>query len=236
MTGPDYLRDSRRLSVGLLAISPLLAVYEAGLLLGESELRNGADALLRQAFLLAFGPAGRFCFGAGILVLLLGSLWLAVRERLPAHRLAVPLAFEGMLFGAILGPLSLVLRGGLSLSASLDPESPALRTLLAIGAGVYEELAFRLVLLSALFVLALRIGAPFGGGRGSALLVALCVSSLGFAAFHHVGAYAEPFTWNAFLFRAIAGGVLGGIFVARGIGVAVYAHAFYDLLFLASRA
>jgi hypothetical protein len=231
VTGREYLEDSRRLSVGLLAISPLLALYEAGLLLGGSDLRNGADAFLRRAFLLALGPPGRYVFGAGILILLLGAAACAARERLPAHRLALPLAFEGLFFGAILGPLSLFLRGGLRALTSLDPDGPALRTLLAIGAGVYEELAFRLLLLSGIFVLARHLLDPLGAGRGVALAVALVSSSLLFAGFHNVGPYGEPFSWDAFAFRTVAGGVLGGLFVARGIAVAVYAHAFYDLLF-----
>ncbi|MCI0586905.1 MAG: CPBP family glutamic-type intramembrane protease [Planctomycetes bacterium] len=236
MRAREYLDRSRRLEVGILAASPLLAIYEAGLLLSESPVRNGADAVLRRAFLAGFGQAGRFLFGLLLVCALLAAALHAARRKVPAHRYAFPVAVEGLLYAALLGPAVLLLRsrlGDAAIALETGEGSPVLASLLAVGAGVYEEIAFRLLLLPALYVLALRMAEPLGAGKGTALGIALAVSSLAFAGFHHLGAFGTPFDAGAFAFRTIAGAILGGLFVGRGIGVAIYTHAFYDLLYLA---
>ena len=58
---------------------------------------------------------------------------------------------------------------------------------------------------------------------------ALVLSALVFSLFHHIGPGAEAFTQRIFVFRAMAGLVLGALFILRGFGVCVYAHALYDL-------
>jgi len=72
-----------------------------------------------------------------------------------------------------------------------------------------------------------------GMKRDSAAWLAAIGSAVVFSAFHYVGSLADPFTWNSFVFRAMAGLVLAGLYVARGFAVAVYTHAFYDLFLLA---
>ncbi|HET6201829.1 MAG TPA: CPBP family intramembrane glutamic endopeptidase [Planctomycetota bacterium] len=236
MRAREYLDRSRRLEVGILAASPLLAIYEAGVLLSGSPVRNGADAVLRRAFLAGFGPAGRFVFGALLLGAVVAAALHAAREKLPAHRYAFPLALEGLLYAALLGPAVLLLKsrlGEAAITLAAPAPSPLLGGVLAVGAGVYEEIAFRLLLLPALYVIALRLLEPLGSGRGTALGVAIALSSLAFAGFHHLGVFGAPFDGNAFAFRTIAGAILGGLFLGRGIGVAIYTHAFYDLLYLA---
>ena len=109
-----------------------------------------------------------------------------------------------------------------------------MRFLLYMGAGVWEELVFRLALLGGIYFATVKV---VRGNRLVFGLVALLLSSLAFAAFHHVGANAEPFTSKAFAFRLLAGGVLGTLYLSRGLGVCVYTHAFHNLfvLFLGSR-
>jgi membrane protease YdiL (CAAX protease family) len=105
----------------------------------------------------------------------------------------------------------------------------ALSAVLAVGAGVYEELVFRLLLMRGTLWLLQRVAGMHGVAAGA---VAVATSSLIFALFHHVGPGAEPFTPEAFTFRSLAGLLLAGLFAFRGLAVAVYAHAFYDLLLL----
>ena len=59
--GGDYWQQSRRPLASLYFVAPLLAMYEAGvILLGPHAIRNGADVWLRQ--LLDFwGSASTFC-------------------------------------------------------------------------------------------------------------------------------------------------------------------------------
>ncbi len=63
-----------------------------------------------------------------------------------------------------------------------------------------------------------------------AVSLAAVVAALAFAAAHHVGPYGEPMRADFFVFRTIAGLYFTFLFVARGFGIAVGAHAGYDVL------
>lgn len=93
----------------------------------------------------------------------------------------------------------------------------------AIGAGLHEELAFRLVGVAGGAALLRRAGLP----PRLALGLAVVASSLLFAAAHHwAGA---PWDTRVFAFRALAGAAFAAIFWHRSLAHAVYAHALYDL-------
>jgi membrane protease YdiL (CAAX protease family) len=96
----------------------------------------------------------------------------------------------------------------------------------ALGAGVHEELVFRLGGVAGLVALSRRLGPRIS------VAFAIAVSSLAFAAAHHIGwrAQAEPWTMHAFAFRAVAGAAFAAIFWFRSLAHAVYAHVLYDLL------
>jgi membrane protease YdiL (CAAX protease family) len=98
----------------------------------------------------------------------------------------------------------------------------------AIGAGVHEEIVFRLALIAGLVALTRPLGRTVG------LVIAIAGSSLLFAAAHHLGAHGEPFTVHAFAFRAVAGGVFACVFWFRSLAHAVYAHVLYDILVAAT--
>ena len=59
---------------------------------------------------------------------------------------------------------------------------------------------------------------------------ALVIGAALFSLFHYVGELGDPFELDSFLFRWIAGGILGAIYLCRGLGIAVYTHAIYDIL------
>lgn len=94
-----------------------------------------------------------------------------------------------------------------------------------VGAGLFEETIFRLVLLGMLCVL---LRSAFGWMWGTGL--ALVTSALLFAAAHHWGSHGDGWHQALFFFRALAGLYLGMIFLVRGFGVAVGTHVVYDLL------
>jgi hypothetical protein len=58
---------------------------------------------------------------------------------------------------------------------------------------------------------------------------AVLLSALLFSGFHHMWPGGEPFHASVFLFRAMAGVLLGGLMLLRGYGVCVYTHAMYDV-------
>ncbi len=98
---------------------------------------------------------------------------------------------------------------------------------LAIGAGIYEELIFRMALISllhTLFVDAMRMDERWGIG------LAVAVSAALFAIYHPLGAADGGIDWSRATFFTGAGAYFGVLYVMRGFGIAVGAHAAYDLL------
>lgn len=103
--------------------------------------------------------------------------------------------------------------------------------MIALGAGLYEELLFRVVLVSGLVLAARRL---LGWGAGAASLFATVGGALLFALAHHVGPYGEPLAADAFTFRTLAGLFFSGLYVLRGFGITAWTHALYDVLVLAA--
>jgi membrane protease YdiL (CAAX protease family) len=98
----------------------------------------------------------------------------------------------------------------------------------ALGAGVHEELVFRLGLIAGLVVLARPLGHRLAVG------LAIVASSVLFAAAHHLGVHGEPWTVHAFAFRSVAGAAFAAIYWFRSLAHAVYAHVLYDVLVAAA--
>jgi len=69
----------------------------------------------------------------------------------------------------------------------------------------------------------------------TAWVVGALVSSVLFSALHYVGSLGDPFTLYSFLFRFLSGGIFSLIFGLRGLAVAVYTHAVYDIMVLVLR-
>lgn len=98
---------------------------------------------------------------------------------------------------------------------------------LGIGAGIYEELVFRLLLVTLILLVGvdlLRLPA-----RGVAV-AALVLSALVFSAHHHPPLGIELFAWGRFVFRGLAGLYLAVIFWYRGYGPAAGCHAAYNVV------
>ena len=97
---------------------------------------------------------------------------------------------------------------------------------LSLGAGLYEELVFRVFLVTGLAWVLTRTGVK----SGRAYVVAALVGAAIFSAVHYVGAYGDPFALASFSFRFLFGLALNGLYLARGFGVAAWTHALYDVL------
>jgi hypothetical protein len=98
--------------------------------------------------------------------------------------------------------------------------------MLSLGAGIYEELLFR-VLLVGLFawigrrVLGFR---PLIAGTSAAIAGALI-----FSAFHYIGPFGDPWQLYSFVFRTIAGLFFSALYLTRGFGITAWTHALYDV-------
>ena len=101
------------------------------------------------------------------------------------------------------------------------------RLTLSIGAGLYEEMLFRLIGLAVLhFILADLIALP----QKWASILAVVLSALAFAAYHQP---VLPRDWAKTIFYILSGIYFGTVYVLRGFGIVVGTHALYDVLVLA---
>ena len=114
-----------------------------------------------------------------------------------------------------------------SAASSLVGRDPHLEQVLRyLGAGIYEETMFRLMLFTLLYwVFEFADFSPL-----LALNLAALASGLVFSAAHHLEASAEPFHAAVFLYRSLAGFYFAWIYHLRGFGIAIGAHAGYNLL------
>jgi membrane protease YdiL (CAAX protease family) len=230
-----YWRATRHPWPCLLFLLPLLAAYEGGVVwVGGShadDLRNGADAWFRWG-LEAFGVGQIYAAPVLIATAFLVGSWFR-REDRPGDVFGVCLgmALESVLFGLGLWGVSRLL-GPLLDALSMDVSGPAsgeeafAQVVTFVGAGIYEEVLFRLGLYSSLYGLLRLLQTP----SLLAMTVAAVFSATVFAAAHHVGPSGEPFDDFVFLFRAVAGLYFAALYQTRGFGVAVGAHACYDVL------
>ena len=231
-----YWRESRAPRYSLTFALPLLVAYEflARLLSGPdgSGVRNGADVLLKSLFLLFGGRHGLTIFAA---VLLGTGVVLAYRDRRKSGpvvaRYFLGMALESIVYAVLFGLVTSVLTGlvlhqGLALGP-LDEQDFPTQVMISLGAGVYEELLFRVLIVGALARLAvLGFGwKPFAAGVFATLLGALI-----FSTFHYIGPYGDTLNLTSFTFRAIAGMLLSALFLLRGFGIAAWTHALYDVL------
>ncbi len=102
-----------------------------------------------------------------------------------------------------------------------------------IGAGIYEELIFRLILISVLMILFQDI---LRMSQKRSIIFAVLISAALFSAHHHIifldGQFAPtaPFNWTEFSFRTIAGVYFAALYAIRGFGITAGTHAFYDII------
>lgn len=236
-----YLDATRAPRYSITFAAPLLVLYEllAFSLSGDAVagLRNGADVLLKSLFVSLGGRTGLTVFAA----LLLGAgAWLVIRD-LRRHGplqggYLLGMAGEAVLYALFLGVVastltSWLLPGGIPLMAmvaqgSFEQLDLPTQLTISLGAGLYEELLFRVLLVSGLVWLARR---GFGWTPGPSGVFAAVAGALIFSAFHYIGPYGDPWQLGSFTFRAIAGLLFSALYLTRGFGITAWTHALYDV-------
>lgn len=232
----------------VLFVVPLLTIYEVGLhMTGQvppEAYRNGADVWLRS-LLSEIGISG--AYGAPCLLVTTLLLWgLLRRENRPLDNVGVwvGMTIESATYALLLVGLSqgiwqLLLRADhllgqphhriaelqWSADPGLGPESLWGQMISFLGAGIYEETLFRLLLYGGLLRLLSWSDVPTSFNA----LLAAAASALMFAGAHHLGPHGDPFNVYLFSFRAIAGVYFACLYQARGFGIAVGTHAGYDV-------
>lgn len=205
----------------LVFLLPLIVFYEA-VSLWHGQNRVIAFDLLQQFFQL-FGHFGIWAPGLGVVAILLATHSVSGEKWIVHWRTVGRMYPEACLLAIPLLSLNWVcpLTGTSGLSTSMID-----RIAMGVGAGIYEELVFRLVMISVLVMLGADL---LRMDRSSVALGAIVVSSLLFAAHHHLPLGMEPFDSTTFIFRTVAGVYLAAIFWLRGYGPAAGCHAAYNV-------
>lgn len=231
-----YVLATRHPWACLLFLLPLLAAYEGGVLwLGgpnPDSLRNGADFWVRWGL-------ARYGFGqvwaAPLLIVILFSVrtmveW-STRPR-DTMRTLFGMAIESAIYAVALWAFSRNFQPILDAMGivlmQIQFQAPAAGQVITyVGAGIYEEVLFRLGLFTIvcwLFRIALL-------PKALAIPLAALASAIMFSAAHHLGPNGEwPIHPVVFAFRAAAGLYFTLLYISRGFGIAVGAHAGYDVL------
>src|SRR5438034_122308 len=231
--------SSRRYS--LLSALQLLVRYQVWAALQpvgpHGTLRSGADAILEGPFIALAGSRGPLLF----LACLTGvGIWLVARDlrrgrvdpKLFAAMLAESVALA-LVAGVVVSAATIRLLGRPAPlppgGAQLEQFGGSTRLMLALGAGLYEELLFRVLLVGALVWIGRRL---LGWQEVPTAVMAVLAGAAIFSAFHYIGPYGDHWTLYSFVYRLLAGVFFSALYVTRGFGVTAWTHALYDVFVL----
>ena len=229
-----YFQHSAEPSQAAALTLPLLCLYGLGVLLVPA-VRNGVDfvsVVLYSAFqslgsLRAFGYLTFYGLLIGANIGLIS--YLSKKKKFHVRYFA-PLIGESTVYAVATGNLSAAITANLT---DIFHAVPALAVnrefglidgiFVSAGAGLHEELVFRLVGIAGVGRVLFGAGWQRPGVR---LLLLVLASSVLFSAVHHI---VEPFVFTTFLFRVVAGLLFAALFLLRGFAVAAWTHFLYDV-------
>ncbi|HEY4014045.1 MAG TPA: CPBP family glutamic-type intramembrane protease [Polyangiaceae bacterium] len=217
---------------GDLALTlPVFLTYQLGVVF--LHVRNAADLVTAHLLELARGDRLTY-FGltAAIGVAMVAFFAVAGRgQALRAGKL-LQIAVEGAVYAVVMGiGTSWVVGKMFAGRSAIGSEGPLAGVVMSLGAGFYEELAFRAVLfgLGAKLLVAL-LGGRRTGGRAIAITVIWAVACAAvFSGMHYVGPLGDAFDARSFAARMVLGLALTTVYAARGFAAAVWTHALYDV-------
>ena len=214
----------------IILVLPLLIGYVAGLILLGPDVANGADVinpLVRRHF----GTGGLMWFNVALIFLFLWLIsYFRRRDRFDPKKF-LPTVLESAFYALTMGAVIIFLMRQATLISIAEAErlSPMHGIVISLGAGVNEELFFRVVLMGALAA----FGEELGLKKGWAMAMAIIVSSIAFSLAHYFGT--EPFDEITFIYRFLAGIIFALLYRFRSFAIAVYTHTLYDIMVLVLR-
>lgn len=206
---------------------PIFILYHLGVVF--LPVRNAADPVtaeltsLAQHSLLTYAGL-TVAVGVAFVVVLAAT---GQKRALEAKRFVL-IALEGTLYAILMRFAASYVVGSLTLGPSVQTQGVFSGVVMSMGAGFYEEIAFRVGLFG-LGALVLKAVLEPGMRRFVMTCAWAVVAAVAFSAWHYVGSLGDAFDMQSFVFRAVCGLVLTAIFVFRGFAPAVWTHALYDV-------
>lgn len=231
-----YIDNTNNLLYSFLVSIPLFLLYEVLILISQPEseyiVRISVDVWIKSLFTYL----GVNAVSVSLLLLLLVGIFIVYKERDRLQSLKFVyfplLLLEAAIYAVVVAFISQSLVSFVLNMAASDPVgslSTTQQLALSLGAGLYEELFFRVILVTVFTLLFTKIFNKKWAGVTAAVLL----SALLFSAVHYVGSMGDAFTMGSFLYRFLFGLILNGIYVWRGFGVAAWTHAIYDIMIIA---
>lgn len=232
-----YVRNTRTWTYSFLAILPLLFAYEFLILACNNDdavmVRVSADVWLTTV-LSKIG--GQWHLSMGTIVLLIGIFIILAERRKKIDirlRYLSLIVFEGLAYAIFLWLVLSFAVGQLFAYLPLaDVESDfsnldlGLQLALSIGAGLYEEMVFRVIVVIGLaWLLCLAIEQ-----KVLAYVLAAIAGAFVFSLVHYIGTMSDEFDAPSFVFRFLFGLALNIILLTRGFGIAAWTHSLYNVM------
>lgn len=226
-----YFHESELPLTSLVFLLPLIILYEVGSQYFTTSAQHGHSQqiiafMMMQRFFRLFGVQGQHLPAVAIITILL-CVHAFRNERWSFHiGTLAGMAIESALLALPLIAIARELPRYFPLMAAGASRQDVV--IMSLGAGVYEEMVFRLALFSFLSIAlkdALRLHSFW------VHLGVVVFSALAFSAYHYLSPL-EVFQWRSFLFRTIAGAYFGILFLLRGFGITAASHASYDIFIL----
>lgn len=215
-------------------VFPLFMIYQAGILVSDGF--NGVDFTTQTLVELAAQDMGNYLIVLAGLLLGYGAILVILRKRGSfSPRAFAPVLLESSFYALTMGSIILffmekLIPGtpGLAIGHSVGPIDVLV---ISAGAGLHEELIFRLIGMGGLSWLLAGLTGP-----KRAWILALIISSIAFSLAHHIGPAGEDFAFSVFVFRSFAGVFFALIYHVRGFAVAAWTHTLYDVYVLSFHA
>lgn len=228
----SYLQQTRGILYSYLISVPLLIAYEILIWISQppdQAVRISVDLLFKSIFQ-SFGVNA--ISATLIVAAVIGAMILYTKKSELPHLKKIyflSMILESAVYAVL---VTVVIIGFLEtiLSMRVYNSVEALNKIqlfaLSLGAGLYEELFFRVILVGGLAA----ILKYFNSKKGGAYVVAALIAAFIFSTVHYIGEFGDTFTLGSFLFRFLFGLALNLIYVTRGFGIAAWTHAIYDIL------
>jgi hypothetical protein len=229
-----YFKQSSDPLTSLILVLPIFLAYQLGVLF-TGGVQNGVDFATGPLMALSQGSTANYLMiNAGLLAVYLGAILYLRRTHAFEPKVWPWVIGESALYALFFGSAIIQIMKTLGMGALLATGASAYQPgvvdalVMSLGAGLYEETVFRLIGVGGVVALVTRIlpKVPMWAIAG----VVVVASSAVFSGIHYVGSMGDAFTLGSFLFRFFAGLLLALVFYTRGFAVAVYTHAFYDIL------
>jgi membrane protease YdiL (CAAX protease family) len=232
----QYFENTNNLLYSFLVSLPLFFLYEILILISQPSsdaiVRISVDVWIKSLFT----SLGVSAISFSLLIIAIVGLFILYKEKDRLKTLKFVyfpvLLLEATFYAIVVAFISQSLVSFMLNMAVSDPIATLTTTqklALSLGAGLYEELFFRVILVTVFILIFTKVL----GKKWAAVVAAVVLSALLFSAVHYIGSMGDAFTMGSFLYRFLFGLILNGIYVWRGFGVTAWTHAIYDIMVVA---